>query len=360
MEDDYKNPALPGSFGGIDKFKRAYKSRGHDADTKQVKQALEHIDSYSIYKQARRKFRTRPVVPFTIDHIWDMDLLSIPQDMVAANDGYKFILGAIDIFSRYVWTVPLLSKQAAVVLHGVENLLASTDRSPDIIRSDRGKEFMNRQLGDYLKKIKIDNINNSMLHKANFIERFWRTLRVRIHRYLTEENTNRFIDKLPDFISSYNSTFHRSIGMAPADVNHDNELELYEKQKAKGDKYLNDDIDYKFQVGDMVRISHLSRPFMRSFDQQHTPEVFTIAKHYKRQGLPIYEIKDCAEKLIEGKFYAEELTRVRKDPDVAWPIERVYRNKKRKINGKLHYLVSWKGYPRTCDSYVPVEDIKNV
>ena len=62
--------------------------------------------------------------------------------MVAANDGYKFILGAIDIFTRYVWTVPLLSKQAAVVLHGVENLLASTDRSPDIIQSDRGKEFM--------------------------------------------------------------------------------------------------------------------------------------------------------------------------------------------------------------------------
>ena len=57
--------------------------------------------------------------------------------------------------------------------------------------------------------------------------------------------------------------------MAPTDVNHDNELELhvYEKQKARGDKYLNDDIDYKFKVGDMVRISHLSRPFMRSFDQ---------------------------------------------------------------------------------------------
>ena len=128
-----------------------------------------------------------------------MDLSSIPQDMVAANGGYKFILGAIDIFSCYVWTVPLLSKQADVVLHGVENLLASTDRSPEIFRSDRGKEFMTRQLGDYL--MKTEHINNNMLHKVNFIERFWRTLRVRIHRYLTEENTNRFIDKLLDFIS---------------------------------------------------------------------------------------------------------------------------------------------------------------
>ena len=121
--------------------------------------------------------------------------------------------------------------------------------------------------------------------------------------------------------------------MAPVDVNHDNELKLYEKQKARGDKYLNDDIDYKFKVGGIARISHLSRSFMCSFDQQHTPVVFTIAKHYKRQGQPIYEIKDCAEKLFEGKFYAEELMQVRKDPDVAWPNEHVYHNKTRKING---------------------------
>ena len=70
----------------------------------------------------------------------------------------------------------------------------------------------------------------------------------------------------------------------------------------RGDKYLNDDIDFKLKVGDMVRISHVSRPFMRSFDQQHTPEVFTAVKRYKRQALPIYEIKDCAEKLIEEKL----------------------------------------------------------
>ena len=110
---------------------------------------------------------------------------------MVANGGYKFILGAIDIFSRYVWAGPLVSKQAPVVLLGVKDLLASTDRSPDIIHSDRGKELMNKQLGDFLKKTDITHINNTMLHKANFIERFWRTLRVRIHRYLTENNTNR-------------------------------------------------------------------------------------------------------------------------------------------------------------------------
>ena len=97
-----------------------------------------------------------------------------------------------------------------------------------------------------------------MLHKVSFIERFWRTLRVQIHRYLTEENTNQFIDKLPDFTSSYNSTFHRSIGMAQADVNHDNELELhvYEKQKARGDKYQGSHTNSKTKFHDFSMTFH--------------------------------------------------------------------------------------------------------
>ena len=361
MDDEYKNPALPGSLGGIDKFREEYSKRhGRPLSNRDAKRALEYVDSYSIYKQAKKRFKTRPVVAFTIDHIWDMDLLTIPRDMVDVNDGFRFILGAIDIFSRHVFVVPLMNKRAPVVLQGVKDLLASAGRSPNLIRTDRGGEFVNKQLQAYLKDKDIELITNNMLHKANYIERFWRSLRVRIHRYLTEANTNRFIDKLQDLISSYNSTYHRSIQMKPADVNHDNELELYRKQKMREEGHIDHEIRYAFEVGDMVRISHLSKPFMRSFDQQHTPEVFTVAKRYKRQGFPIYELKDCAENLITGRFYGEELTKVRKDPDVMWPIERVYRNKRRTIDGKLHFLVSWKGYPKTCDSYVPASDIKNV
>ena len=63
-----------------------------------------------------------------------------------------------------------------------------------------------------------------MKTKANYIERFWRTLRVRIHRYMHENNTNRFIDKLPMFIKSYNNTFHGTIKTRPSDITFENEL----------------------------------------------------------------------------------------------------------------------------------------
>ena len=66
----------------------------------------------------------------TIDHLWDLDLLSIPKDIIEVNDGYSFILGAIDIFSRFVFAIPLTSKKADVVLQGFKDILAATARSP--------------------------------------------------------------------------------------------------------------------------------------------------------------------------------------------------------------------------------------
>ena len=360
MEGYYKNPELPGSFGGVGKLVKEYNRTGNKVKYEDARRALTSVDSYSIYKQAKQKFRTRPVVTYGIDHIWDMDLLSIPRDIVQDNDGYSYILGCLDIFTRHVWCTPLLSKRAPIVLKGFKDILASTDRSPHILRSDEGSEFKNRIFIAYLKEKGINLIHNEMKTKANYIERFWRTLRVKIHRYMHENNTNRFIDKLQDFVKAYNNTYHRGIKARPSEITFKNELKFYKAQKDRSDKYVNDNIKYKFSIGDKVRISHLSHPFKRSFDQQHTPEIFTVFKRSKRQGLPIYEVKDCSDSPIKGKLYQEELTLVDLPDDVSWPIDRVFRNKKRKIDGVVHYLVKWRNYPDACNSYVPAADLTDI
>lgn len=56
--------------------------------------------------------------------------------------------------------------------------------------------------------------------KGSIIERVNRTLKTRIARYLTENNTTRWIDALPGITAAYNKSYHRSIKMTPneADV----------------------------------------------------------------------------------------------------------------------------------------------
>jgi len=59
--------------------------------------------------------------------------------------------------------------------------------------------------------------------KAAVVERYNRTLKTKMYKYFTFKNTLRYIDVLQDQVDSYNATYHRSIGMAPNEVNATNE-----------------------------------------------------------------------------------------------------------------------------------------
>ena len=77
-------------------------------------------------------------------------------------------------------------------------------------------------------------------------ERFIRTLKTKIYKYMTAISKNVYIDKLDDIVNEYNNTYHRTIKMKPVDI----EVNTYiDFEKEVNDK------DPKFKVGDNVRIS---------------------------------------------------------------------------------------------------------
>ena len=115
--------------------------------------------------------------------------------------------------------------------------------------------------------------------------------------------------------------------LTPDSVTHDNELQFYRRHKEKADNLEPRHIKFKYNIGDKVRVSHLSKPFQRSYDEQFTPEVFTVVKRIKHQGLPLYELEDSANDKIEGRWYKQELTLFPKGDDQIWKIEQVFRNK---------------------------------
>ena len=43
------------------------------------------------------------------------------------------------------------------------------------------------------------------------VERFIRTLRIKIYKYMTSISENVYIDKLDDIVNEYNNTYHRTI-----------------------------------------------------------------------------------------------------------------------------------------------------
>ena len=88
------------------------------------------------------------------------------------------------------------------------------------------------------------SINNEW--KLVLAERFIRTLKTEIYKYMTSVSKNVYIDKLDDIVDEYNNTYHRTIKMKPVDVKDNTYIDF---KKEVNDK------DPKFKVGDHVRIS---------------------------------------------------------------------------------------------------------
>ena len=78
--------------------------------------------------------------------------------------------------------------------------------------------------------------------KSVVAERFIRTLKTKIYKYMTVISKNGYIDKLDDIVKEYNNTYHTSIKMKPADVKDDTYIDFQ--------KEINHE-DPKFKVSDM-------------------------------------------------------------------------------------------------------------
>ena len=94
--------------------------------------------------------------------------------------------------------------------------------------------------------------------KSVVAERFIRTLKNKVYKYMTSVSKNVYIDKLDDIVNEYNNTYHRTIKMKPIDV--------------KDNTYINigkevNDKDPKFKVGDHVRISKYKNIFLKDILQ---------------------------------------------------------------------------------------------
>ena len=92
--------------------------------------------------------------------------------------------------------------------------------------------------------------------KSVVAERFIRTLKNKIYKYMTSISKNVYIDKLDDIVNEYNNTYHRTIKMKPIDV--------------KDNTYINvdnevNDRDPKFKMGDYVKISKYKNIFSKDY-----------------------------------------------------------------------------------------------
>ena len=348
LSSTYLDPSQPASFGGLDAVYRAVNEKGKSKiSRKQVQDWLSQQDVYTLHKPARRRYKRSRVIVSGIDAQFQADLVDV-QNLSRYNKGYKYLLTCIDIFSKYAWVVPLKTKQGQELVKAFQMILSS-GRKPNKLQTDQGTEFLNRVLQKFLRDNNIDFFTVNSGLKASVVERFNRTFKNKMYKYFTAKNTLTYINVLPQLVSSYNNTYHRSIKVKPSQVTKKNEAKVW-------DTLYGDDVQkpVRYKVGDRVRISKVKRMFEKYYLPNFTEEIFTAYKRMTRQ-VPVYKLKDDAGEILDGTFYEPELQKIIKNDDV-YRVEKILRKRKRK--GGVEYLVRWKGYedPK-FDSWVQESDI---
>ena len=165
--------------------------------------------------------------------------------------------------------------------------------------------------------------------KSVVAERFIRTLKTKIYKYMTSISKNVYIDKLDDIVDEYNNTYHTTIKMKPIDTYINTSKKINYK-------------DPKYKVGDRVRISKYKNIFAKGYMPNWSEEVFVIKK--SKNAVPwTYVINDLKGEEIIGTFYEKELQKTNQEE---FGIEKVIKSKGNKI------YVKWKGYNNSFNSWI--------
>ena len=174
--------------------------------------------------------------------------------------------------------------------------------------------------------------------KSVIAERFIRTLKNKIYKYMTSISKNVYIDKLDDIVKKYNNTYHTSIKMKPVDVKDNTYIDVKKEINEK---------DPKFKVGDRVRIPKYKNIFAKGYIANWSEEMFIIKK-IKNTVPWTYVIDDLNGQEIIGTFYENELHGTKQNE---FRIEKVIKRKGDKL------YVKWKGYNNSFNSWIDKKDI---
>ena len=289
-----------------------------------------------LHKPIIRKFKKRKVHPSFKDNIWGVDLADM-QLLSKFNKGFRFLLCVIDIFSKYAWVIPLKDKKGISIVNAFQIKFKKPNRKPNKIWVDKGSEFYNSSFKKFVKDIDIKMYSAKNEGKFVIAERFIRTLKNKIYKYMTSILKNVYIDKLDNIVKKYNNIYHTSIKMKPVDVKNNTYIDF---KKEVIDK------NPKFKAGDQVRISKYKNIFAKGYMPNWSDETFIIKK-IKNTVPWTYVLNDLNGEKIIGTFYENELQATNQQE---FRVDNVI-----KRNGDKLY-VKWKGYDNSCNSWIDKKD----
>ena len=288
-------------------YQRA-KAAGLQVTKAQVSSFVKEQETDQVF--LRRKVKTHfPLVAHRLYGRLQLDLADI-STLSRWNQGTHFLFCCIDVYSRFAWVLPLKSKGNAAVLGAFKTIIkqikALDHFPPSQVDSDREASMMSR---DYQAYCADNLITQKFLAVEDYkgtavVDRFIRTLRELLNRYMVAHNTKSYLPALQDLVQNYNTRTNQGIRSTPVnalnDPNHETRYRgLVSKQIMKA-KLAATKGDYQgHKVGDRVRVLLRKTFFEKGTTKNwsssiHTVESFRDGVYFatgRVGGYKVYELQ---------------------------------------------------------------------
>ena len=179
------------------------------------------------------------------------------------NKKFGWMLVMIDLYSRYLWIVPIKDKTAANVLGGFKVL-----PKPEHLTSDSGSEYKS-VMGQYMRDNNIKHFTVAVNdHRSlGVVDRVIRTIRAKLREVWNDNNNFDWVSHIDDIVKKYNNSIHRTLNEKPINV--------FRGVKTGEHQIERDPLIKKFPNGTIVR-KLLERNLFEKGGSQYSVKRFTV------------------------------------------------------------------------------------
>ncbi|KAL3113851.1 hypothetical protein niasHT_011526 [Heterodera trifolii] len=287
LEFLYKDLSSPVAFTSVEPLLKEARKSQPKINRTDVQNYLATQRTYTLHRQAKRRYRRLPTLAPGLHTEWQADL-AIFDRLVTQNRGYSYLLVCIDILSRQVFVEPVKTKTSVNMIRAFGRIFKRSKYIPWKVLTDQGKEFTARAVQQFFRSNDVEYfcmLTSPQFH-AGMAERANRSIKERLYRYFTERNTYKWIDVVQDFVRAINHSPNSTIGMCPADVNFKNAEALRQKLHNAAENVVRH--PPKYRVGDRVRIEKYKHVFQKGYLPRFTNELFTVAEVHSERSPVVY------------------------------------------------------------------------
>lgn len=266
--ESYKKNYYP----SVDKLFIILKKDYPNISRKLIKSVIDSQLSHQLHKKQTDKIHGH-MTAYNQNEKWIMDLSDM-SNFSTTNKGYKWILFIIDVFTRKLMSMSLKNKKSDTVLNAFITIVKKNG-NPNVVISDNGNEFVNNDFKKYLMDNNIhQQTSEPGYHKTlGLIDRVTRTIKEKMTKLWTDNNTTNWIDNIDSIVENYNNSPHKSLkNKAPNDISKfDNTIESINISKN-----VNIENQHDFKIGDTVRKKLKKTIFTKGYKQIWSFSTYTI------------------------------------------------------------------------------------